>query len=84
MLVEVVHGMEPVNRFGKLLDDLLEKVKPYDGAQAAFNVTGGFKGVIPYITWELPEVPGRADVLPARKDNRLHADRLQFGRKSAS
>ena len=51
VLVEVIRGMEPAKHFENLLDGLTEKVRPYEGAKAAFNVTGGFKGVIPYITW---------------------------------
>jgi hypothetical protein len=59
IVVEVIRGMETATRFEGLLDGLLDKVKGYDGAQSAFNFTGGFKGVIPYITWlALVKFPG--------------------------
>jgi putative CRISPR-associated protein (TIGR02619 family) len=51
LVVEVVRGMELATGFGTLLNGLFEKVRTHEGAQAAFNITGGYKGVIPYITW---------------------------------
>jgi CRISPR-associated protein (Cas_APE2256) len=52
IVVKPVPGLEPAkDKFEGLLQGLLTAVQPYKGLQAAFNVTGGFKGVIPYITW---------------------------------
>ncbi len=49
--VKAVRGLESMSGFGKVQEGLLETVTPFKGAQAGFNITGGYKGLIPYVTW---------------------------------